>query len=121
MLVETIGPETSEGWTEHTFMVGDFVAPDHAVRVRFEASDLGGGSVVEAGVDAFSVTRFGCVYDANGDFDADGDVDLVDFAAFQGCFDSTPMATGCVPGDMNGDDAIDLNDFEDFLAVMFGP
>ena len=122
-LVETIGPEASHGWTwtEHTFMVGDFVAPDHGVRVRFEVSDLGGGSVVEAGVDAFLVSQLECVSYGNGDFDVDGDVDLVDFAAFQGCFNSTPMGAGCEPGDMTGDETIDLVDFAAFLAVMFGP
>ncbi len=52
--VETVGPTgaaASGGWRFHMFRVADVVTPTSAMRLRFVASDLGGGSIVEAGVD----------------------------------------------------------------------
>ncbi|MCK4658278.1 MAG: trypsin-like peptidase domain-containing protein [Phycisphaerae bacterium] len=62
-----------------------------------------------------------CVSYGNGDFDADGDVDLNDFAAFQKCF-SRSADVPCRPGNMTGSDGmINLDDFDEFSAVLGGP
>jgi len=60
VLAETIGPKTPNGWNEHSFMVGSFVTPTNLVQVRFEASDLNDGSVVEAAIDSFSASTYDC-------------------------------------------------------------
>jgi C1A family cysteine protease len=62
VLVETVGPveQASGGWYEHTFWVSDFITPSSQVRLRFDASDLSAGSVIEAAVDAFTVTTYEC-------------------------------------------------------------
>lgn len=62
VLAETVGPveEAAGGWYTHSFPVADFVSPTAQMKVRFVVGDLGSGSVVEAAVDAFSVTRYSC-------------------------------------------------------------
>lgn len=59
-LAQSFGPLSSPGWTEQTFVVNDLITPTDNVMVRFEASDLNAGSVVEAGVDAFSIVEIQC-------------------------------------------------------------
>ncbi len=61
--VETVGPagpETAGGWIQHSFSVGDFVGLTSQVRMRFVAADEGDGSIVEAGIDDFRVSKIIC-------------------------------------------------------------
>ena len=82
ILAETIGPVTSSGWTEHAISIADHITPSSQVKIRFEASDLNDGSIVEAGIDAFSAFILdcptgGCSY-AVGDVNSSGDFNGLD-------------------------------------------
>ena len=59
----------------------------------------------------------------DGDFDLDGDVDMLDFARFQECFTGSggEYEEGCEPGDIDGDGAIGLRDYGPFHSILGGP
>ena len=57
----------------------------------------------------------------DGDFDDDGDVDLMDFAAFQRCFACPGMTSECRAGDFEPDGDVDPDDYADFVPVFTGP
>ena len=58
---------------------------------------------------------------ALGDTDGDGDADLHDFATFQRCVGQTPPTGPCLPLDLNGDNVVDLLDFEFFHTIASSP
>jgi hypothetical protein len=129
--LEIVGPdgdEVSGGWFRRSFRISDFVAPTSEVKLRFTASDSPAHpSVVEAAIDALQIVNFTCPAVAGpcGDFDSDGDVDLVDFAAFGQCFGgaNNPPAGSCPPGvdaDCDNDDDVDLTDFAEFSQNFTG-
>ena len=115
VLAETIGPASSAGWAEHSFWVGDFVTPTDQVRVRFEASDLNAGSVVEAGIDDFSVISYSCEDPSPcpGDLDGDGDTDQADLGILLADWGCTG---GDCPGDCDDDGDTDQADLGILLA-----
>jgi hypothetical protein len=84
--LERVGPTGAEadgGWYVMTFRIADFVAPNDQFRIRFVASDLGEGSVVEAGVDAFKIFAYDCESQAacaQADVNQDGVCDGFDVA-----------------------------------------
>ncbi len=57
-----------------------------------------------------------------GDFDVDGDVDIIDFAHLQLCFsgDTLPYGPGCANADIDVDGDVDIADFNSFDACMRG-
>ncbi len=99
-------------WFERAWRVADFVAGSDACHVRFIARDLGGGSLVEAGVDDFVVLSRGCGDRGPlGDLDGDGVVGGADLALLLGAWGgSGPL------GDLDGDGVVGGAD----LAVLLG-
>ncbi len=86
--LETVGPagpEVNGGWVQVAFAVNDFAGDVDSIQLRFTASDIGADtqSVVEAGVDAISVTSVDCDDSSACPADATGDgfVDVSDLLA----------------------------------------
>ncbi len=49
---------STHAWAQHSFNVMDYVDLTSTVRLRFLASDFGGGSIVEAGIDEFNLSGY---------------------------------------------------------------
>jgi hypothetical protein len=114
VVAEVVGPVTpGHEWIEHAFQVGAFVTPTAFVKVRFEASDLASGSVVEAGIDACSVSAYDCESECVGDLDGDGDTDQADLGVLLADWNCTG---GNCPGDADGDGDTDQQDLGILLA-----
>jgi hypothetical protein len=117
--LETVGPtggEVSGGWFEVAFDLGDVAGftPTNEFRLRFICGDLNTGSVIEAAVDAISLTKPDCGDPAcAGDLDGSGDVGANDLLQLIG-------AWGTPDGDANGDG---LTNADDILLLIgnWGP
>jgi len=79
--LEAVDPSNAASWTQRTFNVTDFVSLTETVQIRFAADDSPNDSILEAGVDAVSITGFIC--------------------------ESVKMPC---PGDCDGSNAVDFND-----------
>jgi len=120
ILVETIGPQTSASWKKHDFWVVDFVTPTDQVKVRFEASDLNDGSVVEAGIDDFRVSVYQCNDVICGDANGDGVIDLGDVLYIVSyLYKGGPAPDPLEVADCNCDGTIDLGDLLYLVAYLY--
>tara|TARA_Y100000589_G_scaffold118830_2_gene113040 strand:- start:10178 stop:12472 length:2295 start_codon:yes stop_codon:yes gene_type:complete len=110
------GPGTGGGWFDVSFVVADIpgIQPSEQFRVRFNASDVGNGSVIEAGIDGISVVAISCVDEScQGDVDGNGTVGVEDLLAVIADWNCSSDCTA----DINGDLLVNVGDL---LLVIGG-
>lgn len=90
-------------------------ADDYELSVEFK------DGVATWGTDA-TLTIDNVRFFASPDMDGDGDVDLADYAEFQGCFSGSGNAapSGCEAADVDGDGDVDLIDLAAFVSSVTG-
>ncbi|MHC4273534.1 MAG: S8 family serine peptidase [Planctomycetota bacterium] len=119
--LETVGPsgpEVSGGWFHKEFLIADVpgISNTDQFRVRFTASDLILGSVVEAGVDGVEIFKLFCETAACPDVDGDGEVGVWDFLEMLAAWGPNPGH----PADFDGDGEVSVSDFL-ILIAAWGP
>jgi len=64
VVTDTAGPIdlAMGGWHERTFLTGDYLIPTGAMKLRFEVSDAGDSSMIEAGIDGVRIDAYSCVH-----------------------------------------------------------
>ena len=116
--LETVGPggaEVSGGWILKQFdltQIGGFT-PNNLFRIRFTATDVLNGSVVEAGVDGVNLSILDCGGVIPGDVNGDGVVDILDLLQLLGDWGACPPPC---PSDIDGSGTVDILDLLDLLA-----
>lgn len=132
--LETVGPTTGSpngqvtgGWFNRSFAIANFVTPTTQFRIRFIAQDPDPGAVVEAAIDAFSITGRNCTpvtctsCDLNGDAAVNG-LDLSVLAAL--VVGETPSNSQICAGDLNlpKDGIVDFQDVDEVInCVLSAP
>jgi len=116
--LETVGPagaEVSGGWITKQFSLNEIPGfiPTNQFRIRFSASDLGDGSVVEAGVDGFELASFDCSNPCVADINGDGALNFFDISAFL-----TLFGNGDLAADITGDGVLNFFDISAFLSAF---
>ena len=120
-LAQTIGPDSSSGWKTYTLRISDYILPTSQVKIRFEASDLGSGSVVEAGLDDFQFSLINCVSYKCGDANEDGEINVGDAVyIINYVFKSgpAPLPFPCC-GDVNDDGEVNVGDAVYLINYVF--
>ncbi|MEM9410731.1 MAG: trypsin-like serine protease [Planctomycetota bacterium] len=119
--LETVGPAgagTGGGWILVEYQIDEFVVPTDNMQLRFTASDLGGGSVVEAGVDGVTIKLVSCEDDVlHGDVNLDGVVNLLDVEPFVDLISSGGFQA---EADVNKDGQVNLLDVGPFIDLLNG-
>jgi len=106
--------ENANAWVARRFRIDQLLAPTSQMRLRFVAGDLGGGSIVEAGVDDVRITRVECA-SGPADFNLDGVVNAVDLSALLSAWGPCAPNAPC-PVDVTGDNTVNAADLSVLLS-----
>lgn len=120
LLVETIGPQDLSGWHQKSLRVSDHIKPTSQTKIRFEASDLGSSSVVEAGIDVVNVFYVECVDFIYGDANRDENIDVADAVyLINYVFKGGPAPDPIEAGDANCDNDSNVADGVFLINYVF--
>ena len=111
------GPDTQGGWIFRSFRIADFINTTNQFRIRFQVSDTGNVSIVEAGIDGVRLKRdanpYTCDTSCPGDLNLDGVVDNADLLIVAGAWGQSGGM-----GDLNGNGLVEIRDLLVLMELM---
>ncbi|MHC5002471.1 MAG: choice-of-anchor B family protein, partial [Planctomycetota bacterium] len=107
--------ENAGAWVVRSFRIDEILEPTSQMRLRFIARDLGGGSVVEAGVDDVRIDRYRCLEPNSPDINGDGAVDVDDLVLLILAWGSCPDPEDC-SADLDGNGEVDVDDLIELIS-----
>lgn len=117
--LEVVGPggsEVSGGWITKQFALSNVAGfeQNNQFMIRFSVGDIGEGSVIEAGIDAVTLSKFDCEDDAcPADMNGDGSLNFLDVSEFLSAF-----GAGEASADFTGDGNFNFLDVSEFLSAF---
>lgn len=97
--------ENAGAWVFKSFRIADFLPPTDQMMIRFQARDLGSGSIVEAAIDDVGLVVRGCPRHP-ADMDANGVLNIFDYIAFGNFYSAgNPIA------DFDGNGVLNIFDY----------
>jgi hypothetical protein len=118
--VESAGPtnQASGEWYEYAFWVNNVITPSGQMRLRFEVSDAGSPSIIEAALDKILISSYRC--GACGDADNSGRINLLDVSfvisyLYRGGAAPNPLSVA----DVDGNGIINLLDISYIIDFLY--
>jgi len=105
--------DDTNGWEIKRYRIADFTDPTAIFKVRITIADEGGDSLVEGGVDGFSIESHTCGGACVADFTGEGDLNFLDVSAFLSAFGNQDPAA-----DLTGEGDFNFLDVSAFLAAF---
>ena len=106
--------DDTNGWEIKRYRISDFTDPTAIFKVRITISDEGADSLVEGGVDGFSISTQICDgSDCQADFTGEGDLNFLDVSAFLSAFGNQEAEA-----DFEQDGNFNFLDVSAFLAAF---
>jgi len=106
--------DDTNGWEIKRYRIADYTDPTAIFKVRITITDEGADSLVEAGVDGFTISTQTCEgSDCPADFTGEGDLNFLDVSAFLAAFGNQEAAA-----DFEQDGNFNFLDVSAFLAAF---
>jgi aminopeptidase YwaD len=126
VLLQAIGPtkNVTGGWYQYHINLSQFMQPIGTIKFKFDVSDQGEFSRVEAAIDAFKITEYtcgACCSGVRGNVDVTGDIDIADLRVLVAYLTGSGPTPPCMEEtDIDASSSIDISDLSTLVDYLTG-